>query len=208
MKLFSTRVLILTLTFSLCGLPEAIAQSAKPLPDAPSVSRLLAQNAAPTNPQPAATQDPAQPEQEQPVDTQQTGDQPRVVPIDPAQAPGTEDVDQQQDAPGVFQEPEPQKTIAPADPAELQQLENAQRENQQTGPVNERVNPLGTAAAEKGKTAGGAASRPAGVAIAPAKQKRSRSLLIKLGAVAAAAAALGTVYGLSRSTKGTPQAVR
>src|SRR5919112_5301922 len=100
MKLFSIRVLILTLTFSLCGLPEAIAQSAKPLPDAPSVSRLLAQNATPTNPQPAATQDPAQPEQEQPVDTQ-SGDQPRVVPVDPAQAPGTEDVDQQQDAASV-----------------------------------------------------------------------------------------------------------
>jgi hypothetical protein len=209
MKLFSTRVLILTLTFSLCGLPEAIAQSAKPLPDAPSASRLLAQNAAPTTPQPAATQDPAQPEQEQPVDTQQTGDQPRVVPVDPAQAPGTQDTEQQPDDAAAFPQSQPPKTIAPADPAELEQLENAQRENtQQSGPVNERINPLGTAAAEKGKTAGGAASRPAGVAIAPAKQKRSRSLLIKLGAVAAAAAALGTVYGLSRSTKGTPQAVR
>jgi hypothetical protein len=70
--------------------------------------------------------------------------------------------------------------------------------------VNERVNPLGTAAAEKARTAGGGASRPAGVAIAPAKQKRSRGLLIKLGALAAAGAAMGTVYALSRGTSSTP----
>jgi hypothetical protein len=42
------------------------------------------------------------------------------------------------------------------------------------------------------------------VAIAPAKQKRSRGLLIKLGALAAAGAAMGTVYALSRGTGSTP----
>jgi hypothetical protein len=63
---------------------------------------------------------------------------------------------------------------------------------------------LGTAAAEKGETRGGAASKPAGVAIAPAKQKRSKSFLIKLGAVAAGAAAVGAIYALTRSTSSTP----
>jgi hypothetical protein len=86
----------------------------------------------------------------------------------------------------------------------VQKLENAQKQNEPAAPVNERVNPLGTAAAEKGQTAGGGASRPAGVAIAPAKQKRSRSLLIKLGALAAAGAAVGTVYALSKGTGSTP----
>ncbi|HUR36353.1 MAG TPA: hypothetical protein VM009_00955 [Terriglobales bacterium] len=61
--------------------------------------------------------------------------------------------------------------------------------------------PLGTAAAEKATTAGGAASRPAGTAIAPAKQRQTRSFLIKLGLLTAGGVALGTVYAL---TKGSP----
>ncbi len=64
--------------------------------------------------------------------------------------------------------------------------------------------PLGTATAERGTTAGGPASKPAGMAIAPAKQKQTRSLLIKVGALVAAGAALGIVYGLSHSTPATP----
>jgi anti-anti-sigma factor len=57
--------------------------------------------------------------------------------------------------------------------------------------------PLGTAAAPSVKTTGVAASRPAGVAIAPAKQKRARSILIKVGAIVGAGAAVGIVVALS-----------
>lgn len=64
--------------------------------------------------------------------------------------------------------------------------------------------PQGAATAEKVTTAGGAAAKPAGVAIAPAKQHQARSLLIKVGAVIAAGAAAGTVYALSRATSSTP----
>lgn len=64
--------------------------------------------------------------------------------------------------------------------------------------------PQGAATAEKVNTAGGAAAKPAGVAIAPAKQHQARSLLIKVGAVLAAGAAAGTVYALSRGTSSTP----
>ena len=64
--------------------------------------------------------------------------------------------------------------------------------------------PEGAAAARGIKAAGGAASRPAGTAIAPAKQHQTRSLLIKIGAIAAGAAALGAIYGLSRSSPSTP----
>lgn len=64
--------------------------------------------------------------------------------------------------------------------------------------------PLGAAAAEQIRTSGGGASRPAGNAIAPAKQHQYRSLVIKLGAVAAAGVAAGTVYGLSHATSSTP----
>lgn len=71
-------------------------------------------------------------------------------------------------------------------------------------PQKQDQNPLGAAAAQQGVTAGGAASKPAGNAIAPAKQRQMRSFLIKLGAIAAGGAAIGTVVALSRGTKSTP----
>lgn len=71
-------------------------------------------------------------------------------------------------------------------------------------PKTQPEEPQGAATAEKVSTAGGAAAKPAGVAIAPAKQHRTRSILIKVGALAAAGAAAGTVYALSRSTPSVP----
>ena len=71
-------------------------------------------------------------------------------------------------------------------------------------PKTQQTEPQGAATAEKVPAAGGAAAKPAGVAIAPAKQHRTRSLLIKFGAVAAAGVAAGTVYALSRGTSSTP----
>ena len=64
--------------------------------------------------------------------------------------------------------------------------------------------PLGTAAAPSVKTTGTAASRPAGAAIAPAKQKRARSILIKVGVIVGAAAAVGTVVALSSGSPSRP----
>jgi hypothetical protein len=64
--------------------------------------------------------------------------------------------------------------------------------------------PSGTAAAEPVNPSGVAASEPAGAAIAPAKQRRMRSLLIKVGAVVAAGAAVGTVAALSLGTSSKP----
>jgi hypothetical protein len=55
---------------------------------------------------------------------------------------------------------------------------------------------------------GGTASRPAGAAIAPAKQKQVRSFLLKMGVIAGAGVALGTVYALSRSSSPTPPGAR
>jgi len=64
--------------------------------------------------------------------------------------------------------------------------------------------PEGTAAARAARTIGGPASKPAGSAIAPAKQRQVRSLFIKIGAIAAAGAAVGTVYALTRGTPSKP----
>ena len=64
--------------------------------------------------------------------------------------------------------------------------------------------PVGAAAAEIENTTGTAASKPAGVAIAPAPQKRTRSLLIKIGALAGAGIAVGTALALSQATPSKP----
>ncbi|MGA2963522.1 MAG: hypothetical protein ABSD96_17740 [Candidatus Korobacteraceae bacterium] len=63
--------------------------------------------------------------------------------------------------------------------------------------------PLGTATAESVPANGGGASRPAGTAIAGEKQHQMRSLVLKLGAVAAAGIAIGIVAGLSKGTPST-----
>jgi hypothetical protein len=73
----------------------------------------------------------------------------------------------------------------------------------QQGPA-QRTEPIGTAAAGIENTAGIAASKPAGVALAPPKQRRVRVLVIKLGAIAAAGAALGTVLALSKASPSKP----
>jgi hypothetical protein len=97
---------------------------------------------------------------------------------------------------------QPSQSVPDAPSATTQPTPN---QTQNAAPQTEgKETPLGTAAAQGVKTSGGAASRPAGTAIAPAKQHQSRSLFIKIAAVAAGAAALGAVYGLTRSSPSTP----
>lgn len=76
----------------------------------------------------------------------------------------------------------------------------AQFQQQQTLPRE----PLGTAAAEHLPTTGIAASRPAGVAVAPAKQRRVRSILIRVGALVGAGVAIGTTMALSQGSPSRP----
>ena len=64
--------------------------------------------------------------------------------------------------------------------------------------------PVGTAAAEAPYVSGVAASQPAGVAIAPAKQRRLRTILIRTGAIIGAGVAIGTVVALSEGTSSKP----
>ena len=74
-------------------------------------------------------------------------------------------------------------------------------EQQQPG---EDPKPVGTAVAPYVKPAGIAASRPAGAAIAPAKQRRSHSIVIKVALIAGAAAAGGAVVALSAGSRSRP----
>ena len=75
-------------------------------------------------------------------------------------------------------------------------------------PKSTVVEPTGTAAAEAGKVSGSAASRPAGAAIAPAKQRQVRSFLIKMGVIAGAGVALGSVAALSQASPSKPPGAR
>jgi anti-anti-sigma factor len=71
-------------------------------------------------------------------------------------------------------------------------------------PQNGTQEPLGTAAATFIKTTGVAASRPAGAAIAPAKQRRARSIIIKVAAIAGAGVAVGAVVALASASPSRP----
>ena len=64
--------------------------------------------------------------------------------------------------------------------------------------------PVGTAAAEAPRVTGVTAAEPAGVAIAPAKQHRVRTIVLKVGAIVGAGAALGTVVALTAATSSKP----
>ena len=64
--------------------------------------------------------------------------------------------------------------------------------------------PVGVAAAPYEKSTAITASRPAGAAIAPAKQRRTRSILIKTGLLVGACVAVGTVVALSKGSPSQP----
>lgn len=68
--------------------------------------------------------------------------------------------------------------------------------------------PVGTAAAGSVEATGVAASKPAGAAIAPAKQRRTRAILIKVGALVGAGVAVGTVVALSNASPSRPPGAR
>ncbi len=78
----------------------------------------------------------------------------------------------------------------------------------ETAPIpagtKQQQRPVGTAAAETPMVSGTTAAQPAGFAIAPAKQHRVRTLVIKVGAIAGAAVALGTTMALTMATPSKP----
>jgi len=186
-----------------------------------SAPLLRAQQTNPSTPQqaPETSQQPQQPTtatQPAPTDQAQPGNAPAPAAA-PAQntqpaAPANQNQPQQQASPGTSVNPS-QAPLAPVttypDASGAQQDQTPNTEPQTTtipeGPKPKpQTEPVGAATAESVPTTGGAAAKPAGIAIAPAKQHQTRSLLLKIGAVAAAGAALGTIFALSHSTSSTP----
>jgi len=86
----------------------------------------------------------------------------------------------------------------PAQPSQQEQDEpSAQTQNPSSVPS-------GAAAAKAAPAKGAPASRPVGAAIAPAKQRGKRSLLIKVGLVAGACVAVGSAVALSKASPAKP----
>jgi hypothetical protein len=163
--------------------PSTNSQSAPPQSPPSSSGTTVDPTAGPQSPtgqqQPTAATTPITPEQATPAPNQSGGS---------AQTAQT--------APNSSEPAQRQPMPLPKPPAQTPSQSQNQIQNQQP--------PAGAAAAEKGVTRGGVASRPAGVAIAPAKQHQMRSLLIKTGAIIAGAVAIGTIYALHRSTSSYP----
>jgi len=209
-----TRILSTLLLAGVCSAPLLRAQQTNPATpqQAPETSQQPQQ---PTTTQPAQ----ASPTQTSPTQlgTTQTTPAPTVAPTQNTQpaAPATQTQPQQPSpAPsGTTVNPSqaplnPVTTYPDASDTQQQPSPNAAPQTTTTipeGPQPKKpAEPVGAATAESVPTTGGAAAKPAGVAIAPAKQHQTRSLMIKIGAALAAGAALGTVYALSHGTSSTP----
>lgn len=197
----SLKILSATLAAALCITPELWAQNSQSPSQSPAAQQPeTAQQPQPTpgsSTAPAATQTtPANPQPAAPANQGQTQQSPAAsgTTVNPSQGP-LQPVTTYPDASGA------QQTQEPADVNGTQTTTTAPEAPQ---PKQQPSQPVGAATAERVPTAGGAAAKPAGAAIAPAKQHQTRSLLIKIGAIAAAGAALGTVYGLSRSSPSKP----
>jgi len=186
------RPLAILLSLLMCNVPQYLAAqtaaSASPNTQVTQNPVANAQTGASAPSQNAAQA----PQTQQPAASQSTIPDPSQAPLQPVPSNVPDD-----------------QSAAPNAPSAMQQEQTAQKPVTKTlsAPavqVQRPTIPLGTATAQEGVTRGGLASKPAGTAIAPAKQRQVRSVLIKLGLVAAGAAAIGTVVGLSRSTSSVP----
>jgi len=152
---------------------------------------LLAQQAPAQTEQPQAQPQTAQPQE--PNATQPQSENPDRQDVEDKASQELINRNHLPDSPGATK---PQPEQEKATPAVAQQ------------PVRSAPQPTGTAAAQAGKLSGNAASRPAGAAIAPAKQRQVRSFLIKMGVIAGAGVAIGTVAALSKGTSPKPPGAR
>lgn len=152
---------------------------------------VLAQDALPTDDRGASAQ--PNPAQSQPINTAMTAGLP--------------------DSPGItlarLQDPVPQKsdsTQSSAPAAAQSSTERNGSQEQQPQPEQEQKlqRPVGTAAAAAPGVSGVTAAQPAGVAIAPAKQHRVRTIILRTGAILAGGAALGSVIALTKATPSKP----
>ena len=103
---------------------------------------------------------------------------------------------------GISELPDsPGATVAKSEDAAKQQNASGQPWSAATSSSQK---PVGTAVAEAPHAGGVAASQPAGVAIAPAKQRRVRTIVLRMGAIVGAGVAVGSVVALTAATGSKP----
>jgi hypothetical protein len=83
-------------------------------------------------------------------------------------------------------------------------LPDATQPQDDKAPPQPMQTPSGAAGAKNASVKGSPAAQPAGAAVAPAKQHGHRSLLIKVGLLAGAGVALGSVIALSAGSPARP----
>lgn len=133
-----------------------------------------------------------------------------VLPIAP---PPTQEQQQQQPAPA-----QPSGTESP-NPATAQRAQSGgqpvpdepapgfasrSQDATQSAQAQEPQKPVGTAAGPYTRPTGVAGARPSGAAIAPAKQRRVKAIVISVSLIVAGAAAAGAVVGLSKASPSRP----
>ena len=151
-----------------------------------SASPALAQDAAIADPQPVAST---------PAATSSPADPPRTS----VTSGGSQET-------SPFPEAPTQQT---PDIGESLRVEQTKEAAKTQDPIRDALQqPQGAAAARVLHTTGAAAYQPAGAAIAPAKQRRSRSFLIRMGVLAAAGIAVGSVVALSAASPSKPPGSR
>ncbi len=120
---------------------------------------------------------------------------------DPPQSSQSNSASQKQDdaLPDAPQVQLAQNQPAQNQPAQTQPAQTQTDQTQQPASV-----PAGAAGAQAANAKGAPVAQPAGAAVAPVRQHGHRSLLIKVGLVAAGAIAVGAVVALSKSSPSRP----
>jgi cell division protein FtsN len=113
------------------------------------------------------------------------------------------------DSPGAIwaksQDPPQQSPTTQSTSSQSDSRPTDKQDSQATNKQDEKLQrPVGTAAAESPRVTGVTAAQPAGAAIAPAKQRRVRTVVLKVGAILGAGAAIGTVVALTAATPSKP----
>lgn len=90
------------------------------------------------------------------------------------------------------------------EPLDSQHTRSSEPQFQESQSATQNQKPVGTAAAGTIPASGIAASQPAGVAVAPAKQHRVRTIVLRMGAIIGAGVAVGSVVALTEATSSKP----
>ena len=116
----------------------------------------------------------------------------------------TETAESLPDSPDTVRSGSPGQQPTTADDS-VASLEQGQSEsNPAPAQITPLQEPVGTAAAEASNVTAISASQPAGVAIAPAKQHRVRTIILKTGAIIGAGVAVGAIVALTAATSPKP----